>query len=388
MSSAYHPTGLYHLAVTKETKRWFQQDLISREQFEIIRNTYPSKFYHPNFIIRILLFVATLLALSGVTGILGLIVSDAGESTIFKCCFIYGILSFFVLDQFFIKQHHHYKSGVTEAILYHACAFTMIGMMDVFDFNVGISLAIALVVLAFSAWRYLDLLSTVLAIASLTGLIFYELYDAGDTLRQMIPFGIIVAFTPIYFLAKKIKVRGSLKAWQSNLVIVEGASLLLIYAAGNYFVVRQLSESMMNLYLEPGQDIPFAFLFYSLTVIIPVAYLFFGIKRKDIVLLRVSLIAIAFSVFTFKYYFSLGHPEITLTSAGAILIGISLYLMQYLKVIRYGFTRENHLPEKWASMNVEAIIISQTLGGNQVIEDQTSGGGGGDFGGGGASTQY
>jgi uncharacterized membrane protein YgcG len=145
----------------------------------------------------------------------------------------------------------------------------------------------------------------------------------------------------------------------------------------------------MNLSLADGEDIPYAFIFYMLTVIIPVGYLFFGIRNKDIVLLRVSLIAVAFSVFTFKYYFSLGHPEITLTLAGAILLGVSLLLLNYLKVIRYGFTRENHLPEKWQSMNVEAIIVSQTLGGNQPSTDAVSEtGGGGEFGGGGASSDF
>jgi hypothetical protein len=121
---------------------------------------------------------------------------------------------------------------------------------------------------------------------------------------------------------------------------------------------------------------------------VPIGYLYFGIRNKDIVLLRVSLIAIAFSVFTFKYYFSLGHPAITITLAGIILTGVSLWLMKYLKVIRHGFTRENHLPEKWADMNVEALVISQTMGGNQITEDQSSLGGGGDFDGGGATTNF
>ncbi len=192
----------------------------------------------------------------------------------------------------------------------------------------------------------------------------------------------------LYFIAKHARRKDSLKYWNDNLVIVEGASLLLIYAAGNYFVVQELSASMLNMYFEPGQDIPFAYVFYALTIIVPLVYLYFGIKNKDIVLLRVSLIAIAFSVFTFKYYFSLGHPAITLTLAGGLLTGVSLWLMQYLKVIRHGFTRENHLPEKWADMNVEAIIISQTLGGNQIAEDKSSLGGGGEFGGGGATTGF
>jgi hypothetical protein len=388
MNNAYHATDLYNLAVTKETRRWYKQDLITKAQWDTIHQAYPSEFYHPNFIVRILLFVATLLALSGVTGISVLILDSSSESTLSFCSLIYGVISFVVLDRFFIRHHQHYKSGLTEALLYHSCLFTLLGLLNIMDYNTHLSFVACLLVLSFAAYRYLDLVSTLAAIAAFTGLVFFILYDADGMFRQLIPFGIILSFTPIYFLAKNLKSKQNLRAWHSNLVIIEGASLLLVYAAGNYFVVRELSESMMNLYLEPGQDIPFAYLFYALTVIIPVAYFYFGITRKDLVLLRVSLIAIAFSVFTFKYYFSLGHPEITLTLAGIILLTVSLWLMQYLKVIRHGFTRENHLPEKWADMNVEAIIISQTLGGNQISEEKTMGGGGGDFGGGGATTNY
>jgi phosphoribulokinase len=53
--------------------------------------------------------------------------------------------------------------------------------------------------------------------------------------------------------------------------------------------------------------------------------------------------------------------------AGAILIGIAIALMHYLKSVRNGFTRENLLSEKWQSMNAEAFIISQTMGGNQSV---------------------
>jgi hypothetical protein len=74
-----------------------------------------------------------------------------------------------------------------------------------------------------------------------------------------------------------------------------------------------------------------------------VIYLYVAIKHKDLVLLRVSLTVIALSVFTFKYYFSLGHPEITLTIAGIVLLLVSIALLNYLKVVRNGYTRENLL---------------------------------------------
>ncbi len=389
MKSAYNETGLYNLAVIKEAKRWCKQDLIEEAQLTIIKENYISSFYHPNFIIRILLFVATLLALSGVSGFLGLMVSDTGESVIAFCCLLYGFVSFIFLEKIFIKKNHHYKSGVTEGMLYHACGFTITGMIWMADFNTHFILITCFVVFSFTAFRYLDLLTTIAAILSFAGILFYTCYDAGGVLQMIIPFVFIIAFGIVYVIVKKMKARKALQFWSLNLLIVEGLSLLFIYAAGNYLVVRELSVNLMDLYLEEGQDIPFAYIFYGLTVIIPAAYLYFGIKNKDIVLLRVSLIVIAFSVFTFKYYFSLGHPEITLTLAGAILLGITLLLFNYLKTIRHGFTRENHLAEKWGNLNLQAFIVSQTLGGNQAVaSEQVETGGGGTFGGGGSTDNF
>jgi uncharacterized membrane protein YgcG len=165
--------------------------------------------------------------------------------------------------------------------------------------------------------------------------------------------------------------------------------LLIVYAAGNYFVVRELSVNMMQLDLSDGQDIPFAWIFYILTVVVPVGYLYVAIKKKDLVLLRASLVAVAFSVFTFKYYFSLGHPEITLTISGAVLLAVSLSLFRYLKTPKHGYTRESILKEKWTNANIEGFVFSQTLGGNKSAGGEpVEAGAGGTSTGGGASDAW
>ena len=60
--------------------------------------------------------------------------------------------------------------------------------------------------------------------------------------------------------------------------------------------------------------------------------------------------------------------------------------MQLLKKPKNGFTRELLLTDKWADQNLEATVISQTLGGNAI--DENFKGEGGEFGGGGASGNF
>ncbi len=388
MRSAYNEKGLYDLLVIKEAKRWWKQRYIAEDQYDAIRAAHKSPFYHPHLIIRILLFVATLMALSGVTGLFLAFLSDIGETGLSVASVLYGAGSFFFLKKVFIEGSHHYKSGVTEALLYHACAYTLGGIAVMTDFHPHLMLFISWMIFSYMAARFLDLISTLAAVLSLSGLLFYEFYNLSGIFQQVIPFIFIGSFTPVYWVAKRLKEQKEYRLWSNNLILIESLSLILIYLAGNYLVVRELSVNLMSLNLEPGDDIPFAFVFYILTILLPIGYLYFGIKNKDVVLLRVSLVLVACSVLTFKYYYGFGRPEISLTVAGAIVLIISFALFRYLKTVRCGFTVENLLAEKWGEANLQAFIMSQTLGGNQVTASESVKSGGGEFGGGGASGSF
>jgi hypothetical protein len=315
---AYNTTWLFNLGINKEAKRWLKQDIISAPEYNAIREALPSSFYHPNVFIRILLFLATLVALGGVTGLLGLLFADIIEDGIEIVSMLYGLASWAFLEVVLVNKGRHYKSGVNEALLYHSIGWTIGGFTALTGFNEHIVIITCVVVFSLAAIRYGDLMCTALAFLSVAYLVFHEFYSAGGIFEQIIPIVFLLVFTPFYFLIRSFTRNTLFDAWADCLTVLETLALLTIYAAGNYFVVRELSEKLMNFYVEPGNDIPFAWLFYGLTVLIPVLYLYFGLKRKDVILLRVSLIVLAFSVFTFKYYFSLGHPEITLTLAGAV----------------------------------------------------------------------
>lgn len=388
MKSAYNESWLRNLQVMKEAKQWRKSGFISGEQLEALKGEYQSGFYHPNLFIRIILFLASLIALAGVTGLLVLMFADIGEEALSIMSLLYGIVSFLFLEKFFIRKNHHYKSGVNEALLYHAIGFTVGGIAGIFDFDADVFIVSCVVVFSFSAFRYLDLISTLAALSMFAYLIFFEMYEIGGIVQQVIPIAFMVCFSPLYFYFRKLKQHKQTENFENCLTLAEAFCLIMIYAAGNYLVVRELSINLLNLELAFGEDIPLAIVFYVLTVAIPIAYLFFGIKNKDVVLLRVSLAALAFSVFTFKYYYSTGHHEITFTTSGAALILIALGLFRYFKVSRNGYTHENLLKEKWAEMNPEAFVISQTMGGNQVTVDDSFKGGGGSFGGGGASGKF
>jgi hypothetical protein len=386
MKAAYNLTWLNNLVVIKEAKRWMASGLITKEQLPAIVEQYPSKFYHPNVIIRILLFIACAIVLGAITGLLILMVIGAEDEVVNVLAIIYGLISLFILDRFFIRAKSHYKSGITEALLYHSILFIVIGAEEFLEFRMVSFALLFLLLFSFTAYRYLDLISTVGALCSSAYLIFYLFYQTGGFMQQLIPIAFIIWFTPLYLFFKKLKQKEEAEVWREAIIIAEAVCLLFIYAAGNYLVVREVSVEFLKLEMPEGQDIPMSFLFYTLTILIPILYLYFGIKNRDLVLIRVSLVVMAFSVFTFKYYYSTGHHEITLTTSGLLLLIASISLLRWLKTPKGGYTRENILNEKWANSNAQAFIISQTLGATKASTVHQHGGG--ESGGGGAESRF
>jgi hypothetical protein len=146
----------------------------------------------------------------------------------------------------------------------------------------------------------------------------------------------------------------------------------------------------MHLRIEPGEDIPFAFLFYAFTVLVPIGYLTHGILKKKILFIRIGVLLLFASVITYKIYYSSGHPEITLTIVGILITSVTIWLINKLKQPVNGFTREQLLTQEGLNAHTESIIISTTMGGNsndQLIENDP-GMGGGEFGGGGAGGEF
>ena len=388
MKPAYHLPWLYNLELIKEAKRWAKAGMIPPDQWRLLLQQHAVGFYHPNLIIRIILLMATLIALGGITGFLGLGLAEVGEGALAVLTFLYGLVSFLVLERQFIRSSNHYKSGVTEGLLYHAIGFTVGGFAWMMDGNVPVTLLFAVLVFAFSAIRFLDLVSTAGAIAALAGFVFDALSDASPVMRGFIPIAMIVVFASLYLGVTALKRKDHLWPWTDVLTVAETLCLLLVYAAGNYMVVRELSVELMGLVLNEGEDIPLAIVFYLLTAGIPLLYLWIGIRKKDVVMLRVSLAALAFAIFTFKYYYGFLSPEVTLTIGGALLLAATGWLLHFLRTPRQGYTRELLLPEKWGNEQLQALVVSQTLGGNRPGADVPAEGGGGESGGGGATTSF
>lgn len=386
---AYNITELEKKKVLIEAKNLYKSKVISQEQWQNINKIYASKLYSPSIFIRVLFFILTLIGLSTVSAPMSLIFIEINsQSAIQIMLFITGVAIMAITDLVLIKKNNHYLSGVTEAGIYTGLSFIASGLLAGDHINVLLYPLVGLLFSAFAAIRYLNLLALTATFFFLGWFIFQLVFTIGGFIEALLPFIFILAFGGAYFGIKKLKTKLTNIVFDNHFILGQTLTLLIFYIAGNYFVVRELSIELMGLNLAEGEDIPFAFLFYGFTVLVPFAYIYFGVKHKSILLIRTGLLTIALSVITLKYYFSLGMPMLTITATGAILITIAFLLFNYLKQMRNGFTTAKLLNDQWSSQNLTAIVASQTLGGNNLPETNDDIFNGGEFGGGGAGSNW
>jgi hypothetical protein len=165
--------------------------------------------------------------------------------------------------------------------------------------------------------------------------------------------------------------------------IIETLALATFYLGGNYYIVRE-GNAMLNGFFDSIQ-ISFATLFYFFTAAIPVFYIFRGLQKYDRKFLIVGILAIAFSIFTYRQYFSVLPLEWALTIGGILLVLLSILAIRALKTSKFGITSESQSSNKF--QNLEAFIITQAIQQPNSQSDNLKFGEG-DFGGAGAGSEY
>ena len=109
-------------------------------------------------------------------------------------------------------------------------------------------------------------------------------------------------------------------------------------------------------------------------------------KNHDRLLLLIGLLAVGFSIFTYRFYFSVLPVEIALTLGGVILIALAGGCIHYLRTTKNGLTSQPD--DEPRGLNLESIIISEVMQNKIPQQGDSFQFGGGDAGGGGAGGEY
>lgn len=386
---AWPTTTLDNFDIQNEAAKAHRQGCISPETLEAIRAAHPAKIYTPNPITRVGLFILTTIVVCFSAGFLLLLtITSDSESAIRGMLILSALLCIGALE-FAISQKGSYRSGINESLLWSALGLFCTGIF--FESHNTTETTITMVVFGLTVLgtlRYADMVSSAVAYLSFLLLVFWQAMRIPHS-TPVLPFLLMALSLAVYLMTTRLEKRTAFRHYADCLTLLRILSLITLYMAGNYFVVREVTNTMFMLELLPGQGIPGGWLFWILTVIIPPLYIFLGVRKKDAVLLRTGILLIAMIVFTVRYYHSVMPLETAMVIGGLVLAGGAWALIRYLHTPKNGFTyAPSDEPGMADRLKVESLIIAQTFSPGARPTDNVTNFGGGSGGGGGASGDF
>jgi hypothetical protein len=362
----------------------FKQN-ITLDQFETAKKEFPVGFQQSNIFVKIGLFIFTNIIILAAGGLFLLFFGEAisGNRLVGPTLSLIAAFSLFWALENSINGSKFYRSGVDNALFYAALGFTLLFFVSITDYNSPdwVYLTFSLLILFLALMRYSDLLTAVGLYYCWIALWFVILskFSIG---KLILPFVMMFMAALSYYAVKIWKKQTVTNYYHDCQVIIEILALVVFYLGGNYFVVREGNAQLNN--LSVSVQIAFAPLFYFFSSAIPLIYVFVGLKKHDRIMLIVGLIAIAFSIFTYRNYFSILPIEWALTIGGIVLILLSAFVIQFLNTEKYGLTYVLNSEDK--HQNLQAFAISQIISTPNQPEGTKFGEG--DFGGAGAGSEY
>ncbi len=356
----------------------------------IYNKTYPVGLYTPNFFIRAGLFILTCVISAFSASFLSLYILAGDIIDTYGWLAFLGTLNYIALHMV-VKKKFHYRSGVDDALLWISFGlFTTAFYWALEKAGMSSYLAVSLFVFllgSFLAIRFADMLVTLIAYLGFFAFIFFSMQKIGPWGIALMPFALMLVSGLLYWLAQRSLTHSITLYYANSMIVLQTISLVTLYASGNYYMVKELGDMLNN---TRSESIPFGWLFWILTSILPIAYIVFGLKKKDPVLIRVGLLLCIAACLTFRNYYHIMPLELVLILCGTLVLVVSWLLTNYLKTPKYGFTyrdlSNNNLIDE---LKLESLIISESSSGigNAPANTGTQMGGG-KFGGGGASGEF
>lgn len=384
----YNIDSIRNIKIREIAKNLLSDKQLTPPQYEAVETAFPVSFKQTNIFVAIGLFLFTGLCVLFGCGLFALLFSNAFNNDAFwgSMCLFYALI-LAVVNEFFIRENHWYRSGSDNALLYTAIGFFVAGIvvMTKIDIAEATYFFFIFVVLSLATWRYGDPL---LALATFGTLLIWLLTVCKNTGlgMAMIPLSLAGTSFAMYIFSKKNKDNDAFLYWEDCLKLLEFASLFTLYAAINYYVIQHFAIELDSRF--ETEPLPLGIVFGALTALLPTIYIAIGIKNRDRILWIVGSLCLIATVMTYRHYHSVLPPEWALTGAGIVFLALGLFLMRYFEIPKYGFVYQ---PERAKDNPLETLLMNQLLQQTHntgTVHDTPPQYGGGDFDGGGAGGTF
>ncbi|MBD2755948.1 hypothetical protein [Spirosoma validum] len=394
---AYNEQWIYNRGIVDQAARWRQQQLLSAEQIDAIRQAYPVEFRQTNGFIEIGLFLFTTVAILACyllpASVFSVLLTDQTTYGLFNVAFGLGVG---FVGRILINRRLLYRNGIDNAFVVTLTGFLAFGLNQFLPNGLSIAthclVTLPLLLLVF--WYYGDTLIAFFTLATFYTFIFDGLLKFSWG-KDALPF-VMMGVSLILYLTVRWILRSNrqLEYYSDPLNLVQWIALTVLAASGNYFVVRELNGLLLKTSLISSRhvvapEIALAWLFWLLTFVIPTIYLWQGLVKRNRMLTILGVLGWIAAVMTFHEYHALVPLNVALTIGGFVLIGIAVAVIQYLRQSKSGFTDvpDEESPNELLS-NLGTIASIQATTGAQHIPKDDIRFGGGDFGGAGSEGKY
>lgn len=385
---AQDKTKLENQFLVDEAHSLYKAKFITEEQFSEIQKAIPTSKKSKNILLRIGFALLGMLLYGSISGFISLLGLSIIDNSFTFFIFLYAAIGF-IGAEFFVRQNHS-EQGLDDSFLIIGQLLLAAGIGTITD---GYELPVALVATIVSLLtylRYLNRASILIFCIASTATIAFGMFELGSLGKAILPFVLMVYGLSIYFICKKITENFQFPFYHKGILLVKYFGLILFYVAGNYLVVRELSVVLLGNEIAPNSDIPFAWFFYVFTFIVPILYIYFGIKLLDRAMLWIGFLTLGFSFYTIDYYFLEVPIEVYLTLGGLLLFAIAYFSIKALKDKTQGMTFQ---PDRFINSNdflhTEALILTSQFGLKpEVAVDSPMEFGGGGFSGGGSTGDF
>ncbi len=377
--TAYNTTTLENLYIHQQIDDAVDEKYMPIEVAEAIKLQKPVDLYMPNYFVKIGFGFLTFFIVVSTAGLFVLFFNINYLMNAFAV--VFGLCCYIALEVI-TRQKKHYNSGVDTILMTATVVFITVGSMRN-HYGIIADLFASLIVFVLSSWlmfRFADRLAAFTSFAALLSLIYHGVALSGKTTLLLVPL-LFILVSGIIYISFKHRYHSTANlyfkpVWQIVFII----ALLGFYVSGNIFVAEKLTE---------GVKIPMVLniFYWTWTILIPIFYLWPGLKTKEITFIRSGILFIALGILTYRYYHPILPPEIAMLFAGIFLTLLSYFFMKYLKSQRFGFIFDNsRTTNKYE--NVDGLIIGQAFGHQSHEVKQNTEFGGGKFGGGGAGSDF
>lgn len=384
---AYNKYELENNLISEEAKLLLDAKFISKEKQQNISKELEAFKTSDNWFIRLAFYLLGAFLYSSILGSLSFFLIPIIQDHFKFVPFLYLIIG--IAGAELLAQKKYFRHGLDDAFI--------IGLQISFCFafgflteNILIGCIAMFVIGLLCTIRYVHTISALSTCVAIVLMVFYAVVEYKIMDALFLPFiGLLIAIL-LFFVVKKAKQNSGFNIYKNAILCAEIFSYALAYFSLNYLVVRELSQELLHIKVTPNSDIPFAFVFYIFTFLIPALYFYFALKNKNRVLFYISIITFIFSIFTIRYYYSVLPIEIALTLGGIILFIISFFAIRFLKTKETGITfLKDRNSEDSIFINAQALIINtQTIKNQPEITQSDMEFGGGGFSGGGANETY